>query len=513
MALGYSCFVTEGAFYMGLVDSIKDTLSPADNSAMDWNKIDWNKIDQERFLPKIGQKKTIPDAERLELACKESEDGVRGVVVEVYSIVDGPLKNKVIDVLPVYRWPDDVEINPEEFKSWLDSDKSLVGNKATIDSCFKLYGEISGVLYRYEEFYAMKHNGSSTGLEMDERGSKYIAEYNRWMYKSVNACKKACRDFLEYKYGNEILQEELEDTPQKAITREEVSAMIEDFFTKEGEKQQLVEEENKTVLLNETFNDKELAEKVFDSFANTPAKQPNSFEIVSQPFSKENGLASDVTTVNNASGEIKKDNVDAMNFSAVNSSFLNTLGSGFVESIDENETKSVDRPTVQVLPKSEKLEQEFSTVPKKFEPFPSSKLSVNQNEELISDNDKNSLKHDKAKADSKSKSESFRIWVRPELFQKGYSGILVLLEKNMYAHIPEDNFKVLINSEKFKNWAIVYAKNKDFSFRVCNSEKEPTDFSISISSLRKQLDKQQLKSRLATHKNFQQDCSTEVGER
>ena len=253
-----------------------------------------------------------------------------------------------------------------------------------------------------------------------------------------------------------------------------------------------------------------MAEQVFNSFANTPENNLNSFEVVLQPSQENKDLVSENTEISDVS---KKNNVDAMNFSSVNSSFLNTLGSGFVESFDENETKPIERHTVQVLPKSAKLEQEFSTVSKKNEPFPSSKLSINQNEELVSDTDKTTFKRDKNKSDDKTKSDSFRIWVRPELFQRGYSGILVSLEKNMFAHIPEDNFKVLINSEKFKNWAIVYAKNKDFSFRVCNSEKEPTDFSISISSLRKQLDKQQLKSRLATHKNFQQDCETEVGER
>ena len=477
---------------MGLVDSIKDALNPADGSAMDWNKIDWNKIDQERFFPKVGQKQTIPDAERLELACKESEDGVHGVVIEVYSVVDGPLKNKVIDVLPVFRWPDGVEIDTQEFKDWLNTKDEPTGLKSTINSCFNLYGEISGVLYRYEEFYAKEHNGSSTGLEMDERGSKYIAEYNRWMYKTVETCKKACQEFLEYKFGKDILQEDTQDVEKKPITREDVNAMIEDYFSKEKEEKDI----DSMSIMKESFEDKELAEKAFDSFAG-----------VSEENVKE-------TPIKNSFGS-NSDKVHLHETNTMNS----ILGDGFVESFDEVDGKQNIKPAIQAVPKSIKLDQEFSGLSNQNEVFQSSakpnlfdtKVSTNQNEELLFASDKTKLQ--KGKNNDKTKSEPFRIWVRPEGFEKGYSGILISIENNMYAYIPDENYKILLNSEKFKNWSIVFGKDKDFPFKVLDQNKVPTDFNITIASLRKQLDKQQLKHRLATHEIFQKNLDKEVGER
>lgn len=499
---------------MGFVDSLKESFNPADGSSVDWSQIDWNKIDEERFFPKVGQKQTIPDAERLELACKESEDGVHGVVIEVYSVVDGPLKNKVIDVLPVFRWPDGVEIDTQEFKDWLDTKDEPTGLKSTIDSCFNLYGEISGVLYRYEEFYAKEHNGSSTGLEMDERGSKYIAEYNRWMYKSVEACKKACYHFLEYKFGQDILQEDTQEEEKKPITREDMDVVVNNFFSKEKDS------DNKSV-------DKKSNDIKSDDVESNDVKLDDSISIMQKSFEDkveaEKIFDSYVGISNETTKETQIENSINVNSNAIDTHVVNpthsVLADGFVESFDEVDIKQNEKHVVQAVPKSAKLEQEFSGLSNQSEVYQSAaktnlfdtKVLTNQNEELLSASDITKLQ--KGKNKDKTKSEPFRIWVRPEGFEKGYSGILIPIENNMYAYIPDENYKILLNSEKFKNWSIVFGKDKDFSFKVLDQNKVPTDFNIAIASLRKQLDKQQLKHRLVTHEIFQKNLYKEVGER
>lgn len=83
------------------------------------------------------------------------------------------------------------------------------------------------------------------------------------------------------------------------------------------------------------------------------------------------------------------------------------------------------------------------------------------------------------------KPEDARVWIRPDKFQKGYSGVLVSLKDGYFAHIPEDSYNVVEASGKYEGWLVVKGSDESM-FRVCDKDRVPTDFKISLEDIRAQ---------------------------
>lgn len=83
------------------------------------------------------------------------------------------------------------------------------------------------------------------------------------------------------------------------------------------------------------------------------------------------------------------------------------------------------------------------------------------------------------------KDREMTVLVHPKKFRRGYTGMLVSVENDYFAYIPEGYYSISESPGKFKGWLVI-RDDKDAFYEVCDKTFSPTRLGISLENLREE---------------------------